>query len=661
MSVVDATPVLNNSGYNSVISTKSGYFYYPEEMFTGYFLYPTVSAELYRTKIKYDFTTNKFISELQIPMVIGSTWYTTGACILPDSTNLIASLPVDEYGQKEYERITAAGYYVDGQFYGLGYFGFTSTPTTNPKYFIYLIGYNDTYVSSLSGVKNLTVSYSASVFDNVTWSRTETRAGGICYDVDSSSSGIGIYGNITIDGVVYQNKFTDSGTSTDLIYLSNYSMWTNYWEYWKDAAAGSQWINVWRNNSDTRVLLKRNNSVIYDQRNTTNIFNYGFVNTNSLLANFQNIATGSWYNFTLEGGAAPAASGTVEFSKEIYLPNEDINISYSLTTPDFNTKSYYLKFFNPSNQQLQTFQITNATGSWTPTFNKNVLGNYSVWLGYQYLGCGFSCYDTFLDEDYANYGNQPTSISGNISTNKNTYNVSETMLIYYNTTTAGQISIKNMDGFVSARNLISYVGTNKTTTYVFQPDTGTGGDPLGNYILTLEYKNYQGNWITLGSKNVNLVSPIAIIEFLLPSYYQGDNAEFYFYAKEAGNVTVYDPAGNVKYFRDIPAGDINTRIDDNFYIKPADPTGTWIAKLYNATDVADQATIVVKKKGPVITPTITGTLPPTPAGTVDYLGNATNKKQKENEILNSLYSTITELLLLSILATMVFFLKKMKW
>lgn len=399
-----------------------------------------------------------------------------------------------------------------------------------------------------------------------------------------------------------------------------------------------------------------------------------FGDTTSSLTGFSSTAKqgdGIYANITLSGphhyftinstSISVDEGGSVDFSKKIYPPNEDINISYSVTNPDFNTKSYYMKFFNPSNQQLLTFQITNASGTWKPTFNKNVMGNYSVWLGYQMLGCGYFCADFFIDKDYTNYGNQPTSISGNITTNKNTYNVSETMVIYYNTTTAGQISIKNMNGFVSARNLNSYVGTNKVTTYVFQPDTGTGGDPLGNYILTLEYKNYLGNWITLGSKSVNLISPTAIIEFLLTSYYQGDSAEFYFYAKEAGNVTVYDPAGNVKYFRTVSAGDINTRIDDNFYIKSADPTGTWTAKLYNSTGIADQATVIVKKKGPGITPTITGTLPPTPTGTVDYLGNATNKKQKENEILNTLYSTITGLLMLSILATMIFFLKKMKW
>jgi hypothetical protein len=249
----------------------------------------------------------------------------------------------------------------------------------------------------------------------------------------------------------------------------------------------------------------------------------------------------------------------------------------------------------------------------------------------------------------------PSPYYGNISTSKLIYNNSETMNIYFNSSTAGRILIQGNTGWITSRIIDTVAGYNQFVTYTFDPSF----DPLGNYTLYLQYLNSSSDWITLNSTNITVIAPAGNIQFWSSEYFQENNAELYFYATETGNVTVYDSDGTIKYYRPVAAGDLNKRTDINFFIRSSDPVGTWTAKLYNSSGIVDQDTITVIFNGP--TPTITSTTgTPSPQATIDYVGDPTARKSQENSFLNSAYGVMTGLFGMAVMATMIFFLKQMK-
>ncbi len=564
---VNAEPVLNNSGLNIVTSLLNGNTYNDTD--TNFLDYPSnglypYNIQIDRTILVYDFTTYKSIDSLTIPMKLNSNrLYNggTGCSGQVDQRDNYASLPIDGYGNVISERLTQGYYYVDGVYYGTGLFGFTSN--SNPAYFIKINVFNNSLVNTLTGFHNVTISYDHAVFDGVTWEDFYNNGNGgnfeecqgfnFYWDTYTSPAMYG-YVNTTLSGLTTYG-YTQSDV-TDQSTFSVSTIWSNYWQYWKNVSAGTQWLNVYRNGSDTQIVIIRNGSIIYNQRNTTNLLNYFFADTNALNASFKNMGNSLWYNYTLEGAAGGGGGG----------------------------------------------------------------------------------------------GDQPTP-TGNISIEKSSYNRSEIMPIYYNISSAGRIALRSatLEVLLSVNN-----GSDQVYNYFIPSDM-----PFDHYVAYLQYYNGAA-WVTLNfTQNIEITQiGLNAIEFTLPgkTYYTGNEISITAIGNETGFVKLLDTGGSTKFNFSI-SGNVSTAF--KYFILTSDPGGTWTANLYNSTgDITATDTGTVHYVAGTPQPTITTT--GVPGVTVDYVNNATARKAKENSFLNNFYGVIEGLFMLAVLATMVFFLKKLR-
>jgi len=220
-----------------------------------------------------------------------------GPCVVNYGATASPTLPRDAYFYEIPERLVPATFYVDGQLYGYGLFGYTTTSIAN--YYGILNSYGSmAFINGLTGKKTVNVVYSSTVFNGMTWS-WQYPYGYNCGNKHTYDSSTNLYGMMDDSG-----RYTQTDASYR-IYVDQFTTWKNKWEYWKDPVNATQWINVYRNSSDTEIVIKRNGNTIYDQRNTSDLTYYYLAYANDITAHFKNVGSGYWWNYTLEGSTAP--------------------------------------------------------------------------------------------------------------------------------------------------------------------------------------------------------------------------------------------------------------------------------------------------------------------------------------------------------------------
>lgn len=352
--------------------------------------------------------------------------------------------------------------------------------------------------------------------------------------------------------------------------------------------------------------------------------------------------------------ANSSTAGYMIFNKSQYYLGDQMNIYFALVNPDFGTYSYYMALYDGSGflEDTQPIYSGQITGNWEPNHVKTTIQNFNAKLIQKKL------YDyslTLLDEVSVSYGNVVTTPTGNVSTPLSAYNQGDTIPISYNISVNGRLRIGRSGAYANYNVL---AGTNQLKNY-YVPSSAT----LGAWTIQLQYSTDAVNWYTLATKSITITGAsggTSALQFDLPSYLQGNTMQlvgFLSTAYPSGTVTLTDSNGNVKLNTGITNG--SSQIFE-YNIIYTDPVGTWTATLKNDTGVTlVTTTATVYVSAPTVTITITGT--PSPGATIDYVGDPTARKAQENSFLNSAYGVMTGLFGMAVLATMFFFLKKMRF
>ncbi len=343
-------------------------------------------------------------------------------------------------------------------------------------------------------------------------------------------------------------------------------------------------------------------------------------------------------------------TGTIQFNKSAYALGEQMNISYSINSANFTAYDYYIELYSNAGTLPGSYKINNASWYLLPAHSKTTITTFTAYLKAQPIG---ELTRTTIAQANTSYGTGAGGITGNFTTipYKTQFNRTETIQFRYNITTSGRIYLEEFSG-------VNYqidigAGTNQDV-YFYIPENA----PMGSYIAKLQY--YDGaTWNTLSWILFQVSNAGNLIEFSNPTktYLTGEEITFYAFGTESGMVRLLDSNGKIKLNSSINA---NALTGYDYYISSYDVSGGWTANLYNSTGVivaSDNATVYTT--GPTPVPTIPGNA--TPVATTDYVGNVAARRNQENNFLNLFYSNITGLFSMAIMATMIYFLKKMKW
>ncbi len=374
------------------------------------------------------------------------------------------------------------------------------------------------------------------------------------------------------------------------------------------------------------------------------------------------------YFFTIRGSNPPpgtqGATGSLNFNKSAYNLGEQLNLSFTISNANFSQNLYKIELYKNGNW-ITAKSESQASGYWLPYHDKTAIGVYAAYL-YELVphpGMVDENGDPYYTKNTlaiatVNYGQASIAPTGNISTDKSTYNRSETVTFNYNASTNVRIEINNFAGFQSILTGLAS-GTNKQKTWYIPSNA-----PFGQYTASLEYNDGLG-WITLdyatftvtniGYNNIEFTNDVNGV------FLQGDTMAISAISTTNGYVVLKDSDNNILLNSSIVA---NTQTPYSYYIATTDPTGIWTVELHSDTGdivASDTADIYTSGFGQPGTTLPGGT--PAPGATVDYVGNPVSRKQAENNFLNEFYGSMAGLFSLAILATMFFFLSKMniKW
>jgi hypothetical protein len=164
-------------------------------------------------------------------------------------------------------------------------------------------------------------------------------------------------------------------------------------------------------------------------------------------------------------------SGSVAFDQDSYSQGQTANIDYTITSADFATYTYYLKTMDVYGTVQDTYTLTAASGTESPTLTDYDSGIYYAILSRTNKASGVNeefAYDyASVTETVYIVGNVTEAVSGT-----NMQNVSIQYLqgsTYYNTTSAA-------DGTYNVSNLSVSVSTTITANATYVNDTNFGNN-----------------------------------------------------------------------------------------------------------------------------------------------------------------------------------------
>ena len=174
-------------------------------------------------------------------------------------------------------------------------------------------------------------------------------------------------------------------------------------------------------------------------------------------------------------------SGAVAFDQDSYSQGETANIDYTITSADFATYTYYLKLMNVYGTVQDTYTLTAASGTESPTLTDYDSGIYYAILSRTSKASGVNeeftyDYTSVTETAYIN-GNVTEAVSGT-----NMQNVSIQYLqgsTYYNTTSAADGSYNVSDLSVSVSAAIT-----ANATYVNDTNFGNNSYNLSTFSFT---------------------------------------------------------------------------------------------------------------------------------------------------------------------------------
>ncbi len=412
---------------------------------------------------------------------------------------------------------------------------------------------------------------------------------------------------------------------------------------------------------DTKVILTSASTTYFTESTFNKLFLHSFnLQKDGIYLNVS-ISNGASTKILINssGGSSTSnpSTGNINFNKTAYSLGEQMNVSYSITNGNTAPYHYVVELYK-ENSYLSSYSLPALSGYYLPVHDKTTAGTYRAWLfEVDNVPSGVDAngnpvyQKTFLANNVTQYGQGVTDVTGNISTDKSTYNRTELTRIRFNISTNGRLKIVSP---VTEYLYAGGPGTNLEKWFYIPEDAA-----FGTYTVYLQY--YDGiNWNYV-AHTVFTVSEMGSnkIEFQTPSkqYMQGETMGINAIATEDGYVKLIDSSGKTKFNSSITA---STSSWYTYFVANTDPAGTWTVNLYNSTSVivaSDTATVYTT--GPTPTVTIPGNV--TPGVTVDYVGNRTARRAQENSFLNSAYGAMGGLFGLAVLATMMFFLKKLKW
>lgn len=164
-------------------------------------------------------------------------------------------------------------------------------------------------------------------------------------------------------------------------------------------------------------------------------------------------------------------SGSVSYDQDSYSQGQTANIDYTITSADFATYTYYLKTMNVYGTVEDTYTLTTASGTESPTLTDYDSGIYYAILSRTNKASGVNeefAYDyASVTETVYIVGNVTEAVSGT-----NMQNVSIQYLqgsTYYNTTSAA-------DGSYNVSDLSVSVSTTITANATYANDTNFGNN-----------------------------------------------------------------------------------------------------------------------------------------------------------------------------------------
>lgn len=199
--------------------------------------------------------------------------------------------------------------------------------------------------------------------------------------------------------------------------------------------------------------------------------------------------------------------------------------------------------------------------------------------------------------------------SGNISTIKSNYNVSETVIINYNLTSCGYTSRL----LIEDRNLLNQKtwiqipieeGNNLNYSWYIPENT-----PVGNLYLGIQY--YAGGLFGYTSLNESIITisiNVSKIEFQSDNYYLGDAIVINTFSYDNGYIQLLDSFNNIVLNKTI---NNNEYTKDFYFSTQNDNVGLYTVNLYNSsnyivsTDTTYLSFKVVNQTLPTPTPTTT--------------------------------------------------------
>jgi hypothetical protein len=164
-------------------------------------------------------------------------------------------------------------------------------------------------------------------------------------------------------------------------------------------------------------------------------------------------------------------SGSVAYDQDLYSQGQTANIDYTISSADFATYTYYLKLINVYGTVQDTYTLTAASGTESPTLTDYDSGIYYAILSRTNKASGVNeefAYDyASVTETVYIIGNVTEAVSGT-----NMQNVSIQYLqgsTYYNTTSAA-------DGTYNVSDLSVSVSTTITANATYVNDTNFGNN-----------------------------------------------------------------------------------------------------------------------------------------------------------------------------------------
>lgn len=338
-------------------------------------------------------------------------------------------------------------------------------------------------------------------------------------------------------------------------------------------------------------------------------FNYGTEYGQGLYANFS-ITSGRHSIIILNSTNIIPISNeqyNITFNKSFYNLGEQTNISYTIPELDLTNKFYRIKVFNANdmiNAEYTSQNIISTTGFVIPTIIDKTIPTafYAKLYSYEYSDAyTYFANKILLADTFVSYGVNISNIFGNISTDKLSYNTTETVKIKYNTTTSGRIRVK--DGLNNYWFLPIIAGNNQQMSFYI-----SSSDNIGTWQLLLQ--NYLGTWDTINSTTFTVNAHDSRVDFDKTTYLLGETITITSWGNTTGYISLFDSNNLLISNFTTTSGSVNV---NSYYLSSIATIGTYTVNLYNNTGVlvatdstyVNDAVITPTSTIPKITPTVT--------------------------------------------------------